>query len=216
MLALLIPGVGMGGGTAVVLVEVPDVVGETQAAGTTTLEGDGFVVSVTTAYSSSVAEGLVISQAPAGGEFAASGSTVAIVVSLGAEPEEAEQPSGGWLFLNTYEAELQRRRAREKARRELEEETERIEDALDREIGQLLRKQEAIDDKREDFDRLAKIAKANADLEAARQYSERVAAAMARVIAQGNYSAIEAFDREIKRAREEEDFIVLALMLLVD
>lgn len=197
-------------------VEVPDVVGETQAAGTATLEGDGFVVSVTTAYSDSVAEGLIISQDPAGGEFAASGATVAIVVSLGPEPEEAEQPSGGWLFLNTYEAELQRRRAREKARRELEEETERIEDALDREIAQFMRVQEAKDEKREDFERLAKLAKANADLEAARRYSERVATAYARVLSQGNYSAIEALDRELKRAREEEDFIVLALMLLVD
>jgi hypothetical protein len=87
MLALLIPGLGMGAGTAPVLVEVPDVVGETQAAGTTTLEGEGFVVSVSTAFSASVAAGLIISQDPEGGEFAASGSTVAIVVSLGPQSE---------------------------------------------------------------------------------------------------------------------------------
>src|SRR5688572_30114513 len=73
----------MGAGTAVVLVEVPDVLGETQAAGTTELETALFVVSVTTAYSPSVAAGLIISQDPEGGEFAAEGSTVAIVVSLG-------------------------------------------------------------------------------------------------------------------------------------
>src|SRR5688572_26932117 len=87
MLALLIPGVGMGGGQAAELVEVPDVVGETQAAGTTTLEGVGFVVSVSTAYSAGVAVGLIISQSPEGGEFAASGSTVAIVVSLGPQSQ---------------------------------------------------------------------------------------------------------------------------------
>lgn len=79
--------------TQVPPVEVPDVVGETQAAGTATLEGDGFVVSVSTAYSDSVAVGLIISQDPTGGSFAQLGSTVEIVVSLGPEPV-VEQPSG--------------------------------------------------------------------------------------------------------------------------
>lgn len=64
-------------------VTVPDVVGETQAAGTATLEGDGFVVAVETAYSSSVPAGTIISQVPAGGSLAAEGSTVTITVSLG-------------------------------------------------------------------------------------------------------------------------------------
>jgi hypothetical protein len=86
MLTLLVHGVGMGAGQAAVLVEVPDVVGETQAAGTTTLETALFVVSVATAYSPTIAAGLIISQAPIGGSFAAEGSTVTITVSLGAEP----------------------------------------------------------------------------------------------------------------------------------
>lgn len=67
-------------------IEVPDVVGETQAAGTATLEGDGFVVSVETAYSPTIDAGLIISQSPTGGSFAAPGSTITITVSLGAAP----------------------------------------------------------------------------------------------------------------------------------
>jgi hypothetical protein len=80
--------------TDVAPVEVPDVVGELEADGTTTLETALFVVSVSTEYSASVAAGLIISQDPVGGSFAASGSTVAIVVSLGPEPV-AEQSQGG-------------------------------------------------------------------------------------------------------------------------
>ncbi len=68
---------------------VPDVVGETQAAGTATLEGDGFVVAVETAYSSTVAVGLIISQSPTGGSEVASGSTVTITVSLGPQSDGA-------------------------------------------------------------------------------------------------------------------------------
>jgi hypothetical protein len=75
-------------------VEVPDVVGETQAAGTATLEGEGFVVAVVEAYSDSVALGSIVSQSPVGGSFAASGSTVTITVSLGPQPAASEHPAG--------------------------------------------------------------------------------------------------------------------------
>jgi len=76
-------------------VEVPDVVGDDQATGTATLEGDGFVVSVQNAYSASVAAGDIISQDPEAGEQANSGSTVIIVVSLGTAPAQGDQVRDG-------------------------------------------------------------------------------------------------------------------------
>jgi hypothetical protein len=83
-------------------VEVPDVAGDAQAAGTTELETALFVVAVVTAYSPSVAVGLIISQDPIGGTFASEGSTVTITVSLGPEPEpEAPTNLGGddaWFY----------------------------------------------------------------------------------------------------------------------
>src|SRR5690606_28748654 len=195
-------------------VEVPDVTGETQASATSTLEGEGFVVAVETAFSDSIAEGLVISQVPAGGQSANSGSTVVITVSLGVQPVEDEQPTGGWLFLNSFEAELQRRRREEEERRALEEAADEIQNELDRSIAQLLREQEAIDARKAELDRLAALVRAQSDLEAARAYSERVARAFERAAEKGTFSALEALDRELKRAREEEDFLVMALMLL--
>jgi hypothetical protein len=199
-------------------VEVPDVVGETQATGTTTLEAALFVVAVTTSYSASVAVGIIISQSPAGGSFAAEGATVTITVSLGPRPND-ESPTGGWLFLNLYEGELQRRKALERERKHLEEETEQIEDDLDRNIAQLLREQEAIDEKRDNLKRLAEIAKQNANLEAARQYSERVAAAYVKAITEANASNLKALanlDKELQLAREEEEFLIMALLMLAE
>lgn len=70
----------------VTLVTVPDVVGETQAQGTTDLQAVGFVVVVSTAYSSVVAAGLIISQNPVGGVDYPLGGSVSIVVSLGDAP----------------------------------------------------------------------------------------------------------------------------------
>ncbi len=68
------------------MVSVPDAVGETQAAATSTLTGDGFTVAVETAYSDTVTTGDVISQDPAAGTSVAYGSEVEITVSLGAAP----------------------------------------------------------------------------------------------------------------------------------
>ena len=65
---------------------MPNVVGQTRAAATASLTGAGFTVSVTTAASTTVAAGIVISQTPTGGTLAAGGSNVAIVVSLGTAP----------------------------------------------------------------------------------------------------------------------------------
>lgn len=216
MLALLIPGLGMGAGTAPNLVEVPDVVGETQAAGTATLEGDGFVVSVETAYNAAGA-GLIFDQSPDGGTFALLGSTVTIYVSLGPQPVSDEQPTGGWLFLNEYERELRRRKRRERERRELEEETERIQDALDREIAQLLREQEAKDERRAELQRLKELARKDANIAAARRYSESVAKALEAAIVDESLRAIARLEKELKKAREQEEheFLLLASSLLL-
>jgi len=65
------------------LATVPNVVGETQAQATTDIHAAGFAVQVSSAYSGTVAAGLVISQSPTGGSSAVAGSIVSIVVSLG-------------------------------------------------------------------------------------------------------------------------------------
>jgi beta-lactam-binding protein with PASTA domain len=64
-------------------VEVPGVVGLTQAAAEATIDDSVFFVGeITFDFSDSVAEGIVISQSPAGGEFADPLSSIDLVVSL--------------------------------------------------------------------------------------------------------------------------------------
>src|SRR6185369_15282193 len=67
-------------------VTVLNVVGQTQAAATAALTGQGLTVSVTFAPSSTVAGGLVISQTPTGGSSVTVGSNVALVISQGTAP----------------------------------------------------------------------------------------------------------------------------------
>lgn len=67
-------------------VVVPDVVGQTKVAAVATLGGVGFVAFIETAYSSSVAVDIVISQDPIAGVELPFGSTITITVSLGEAP----------------------------------------------------------------------------------------------------------------------------------
>ena len=62
-------------------VNVPDVTGETQAAATSNLKSAGFTVSRAHQSSTTVAPGTVISQNPAGGTSATSGSNVNLVIA---------------------------------------------------------------------------------------------------------------------------------------
>jgi Concanavalin A-like lectin/glucanases superfamily/PASTA domain len=79
---------------------VPNVVNQTQAAATTSIQNAGFILgAITNAASATIARGSVISSTPAGGTLAAPGSAVAIVVSSG-----APQPAGLVLALGFDEA----------------------------------------------------------------------------------------------------------------
>ncbi|MGH8549812.1 MAG: PASTA domain-containing protein [Methylococcales bacterium] len=65
-------------------VSVPDVVGQTQVAAQTTITNAGLVVgTITTAASTTVSAGLVISQSPSSGTQVLSGSSVSLIVSSG-------------------------------------------------------------------------------------------------------------------------------------
>jgi beta-lactam-binding protein with PASTA domain len=65
---------------------VPDVVGKTQSDATSALEGAGYQVAVTHAYSDAVANDVVGAQAPLGDTVTPPGITVALLVSDGSRP----------------------------------------------------------------------------------------------------------------------------------
>ena len=98
-------GTAVNGGSAVNLVistgvAVPNVVGQTQAAATSAITAAGLVLgTVTTASSTTVPSGSVISESPAAGTLVNGGSAVALVVSTGPAQylltTAANPPTGG-------------------------------------------------------------------------------------------------------------------------
>lgn len=73
-------------------VEIPEVIGLSEAEGTATLTNEGFKVVKTDQYSTEYARGTIISQSPEGKSVAALESEVTIVISKGSENIEVRMP----------------------------------------------------------------------------------------------------------------------------
>ncbi|MDD6492614.1 MAG: PASTA domain-containing protein, partial [Firmicutes bacterium] len=73
-------------------VEVPDVVGMTEAEAVANLGQKGFLVNTTEGYDQYIKEGNIITQSPAAGSKAPGGTTVSIRVSLGPENAKVRVP----------------------------------------------------------------------------------------------------------------------------
>ena len=71
-------------------VDVPDVTGKTEEDASAQLRAEGFKVSVDTDYNDDVEEGYVISQSPEGGEKAAEGANIQLIISMGPAVKKTE------------------------------------------------------------------------------------------------------------------------------
>ena len=125
-------------------------------------------------------------------------------------------PSGDWGFRSDYEAELQRRRREHLDQIKREEKAELIANETDREIARLLRARESEQSRDQELDRLLDFSRQYQASTAKRLMGERVSTAYARAATQGNRSALEALDREMARANEEEEFTMLATMMVLN
>ena len=130
---------------------------------------------------------------------------------------EEPVPTGGWIFLSMFDAFRQKKVEDEEERKKKLKSISEIDNDLDREIAQRLQKDLQQEDRERELQRLERLVAqsfSNQDLPLARAYNERVAKAFARVAVQKNFSAIEALEREMERAREEEEILLLALAML--
>jgi len=134
----------------------------------------------------------------------------AFQTSLG---EQAETTGGGWWPWWTIERE-RRRRERERLER-LREETEEIPDAIDRQIAAIERDLESERLRKAELARLKAAAERYGRETAESEYNDRVGAALERAIRQGNYSALEALEREMLRAQEDDEFFMLSVTLIL-
>ena len=123
-----------------------------------------------------------------------------------------DQPTGGWWF--AYEQEMLRREAKRREREQKRAKAKALKDQVDRDIALEFRRQEEEAEREAELARLTRLAEEYQDQIKA-QFGTRVTLAAARAITQGNFSAMEALEREMARAREEELFLINATMLIL-
>jgi hypothetical protein len=133
-----------------------------------------------------------------------------VVGGVGVEP-----PHGGGWWPYWWRREQERRREERERIEILREETEQIPDALDREIAKLERDIESETQRKTELARLKAAADQHGKDSTEYEYNERVVAAFDRAVRYGNYSALEALDREMLRAHDEADFFLLAVTLIL-
>lgn len=140
-----------------------------------------------------------------------------VEVTADAVVTDVTAPSGGWDFMMKFE-DFREKREKDKSEREkVREEIEAIKDETDREIAQILQKDLALESREKelkDLEFLVATTFRNEDIEKAKAHSERVAKAFVRAAVQSNRSAVEALEREMDRAREEDEFLLIAMMVL--
>lgn len=121
----------------------------------------------------------------------------------------------GWKFLMDFDRFRKKRDEEEEERRRTKELVKEIESEVDREIAQLLQQDIADDVRKREIEELERLIAENAtpqDFIAAEAHN--VAKAFARAALQKNFSAIEALERELDRKIEEDEFLLLALVIL--
>jgi hypothetical protein len=130
--------------------------------------------------------------------------------------EDAVQPVGGHGAKYYYDRYLQKKRRKDKERRELMQELDQLE-GVDREIARILHKDEQYDTRTEqiaELDQLIQQADINAQRREFREMNQKLANAFTRAYMEQTFSAIEAFERQLEQAIEEEEFMLLALAIL--
>lgn len=196
-------------------------IGSLASAGTLVINGAANLTAASANDMASAGSIVITSSAElsAVGSLASSGFlTITGVARLddGAVVVTAEQNAGGWpIFAMHYEQELSRRRRERQRQLEIEDDAEQIPEEVSREIAALLHEQEAKTARRQELERLRDLAATLGAEEAERQLGQRVAAALTRAVERGNYSALEALDREIKRATDDEEAWLLAITMIL-
>ncbi|QDP53222.1 MAG: hypothetical protein GOVbin7744_25 [Prokaryotic dsDNA virus sp.] len=131
--------------------------------------------------------------------------------------EEILSTPGGKGWKTSYDAYQQRKKARKIQRARAIREVRKLDDAIDREIAERMQERLAREAEAKELEQIQRLLLDEItvdDLVASGLWTDRIRAAYYRALEQLNYSAVEAFEREVERATEEEEFLLLAITAL--
>jgi len=119
--------------------------------------------------------------------------------------------TGGFWF--DYDREIKRKHDKRKELQELEAKAEQIQNDLDKKLALEIQQDQQDKARLKELNRLVELAETHE--KAVTQLGEKVTTAYKRAIIKHTYSSMEALERTIRQAREEEDFLIRATMELL-
>ena len=135
----------------------------------------------------------------------------AFTVTVAEAVAETETFTGGWWY--AYEQEVQKRKKKQKEIAELEAKAKAIQVKIDRELAEELAEEEKNQERLKELRRLTKLAEQHE--QSVTELGDRVTSAYNRAKEKYTYSAMECMEREIKRAHEEEQWLIGVTMNLI-
>jgi len=134
--------------------------------------------------------------------------------TIGISDDVTVAPSGGWIVRDVFDTLVDRKRRKLKALREKLEEVKEIA-GIDGEIAVLLHQDDEKELIESSLKELENLVKSASRTQIEQQFNTRVAKAFTRASVQGNFSALQAFEREMERVREEEAFFLIAAVMIL-
>lgn len=116
-------------------------------------------------------------------------------------------------FMMKFEDFREKRDEEKEERIKIREEIQAIQDETDREIAQILQKDIALEAREKELKDLQELV-ATTFKSDNRELTGNVAKAFARAAVQKNRSAMEALEREMDQLREDEEFLLIAMVVL--
>ena len=126
----------------------------------------------------------------------------------------ADQENDGFAIGPMYDGYREEQQSR---RQQQSEDADNDLEGTDAEIARLMHKKLQREARDEEIGKLTSMVQSSysaSQLQQAEQYSENVAKAYTRAAEKGSFAATEQFEREMERAREEEDFLLLAIITM--
>jgi len=130
--------------------------------------------------------------------------------------DDEEANSGGYGAINAYDSYQRKRKRRKKEYDELLDELKALPE-VEAEIARIMQAQLRREQEAKEVTELEGMVvrmQAEASDMLAEAYNDRVTRALERAADKATYSRLQAFERELDRAREEEEFLLMAILLL--
>ena len=136
-------------------------------------------------------------------------------VSTPAVVEEVQENTGGYAFWQEIDEAIERSRQAQRRRQRKRRKIKKIEDEIDQKLFKIERELEEKEAREAELDRLTRLVEENRRV-IVQTSNQRLIAAANDAARKATFSAMEKLERELRKYREEEEFLLMATKIILE